>query len=495
MNALTGEDGYRSEVGKLEAHGVRGLFLLALIVVGSLTMLLTLTQDARPAVLLFFFVTLAGLFLCRSTEKAVGDPALDVLGYFWLAKLGLTLLLLYAGWMPQLDPNSSDSWGYDPQRYYTEAKQLVDNDWSPDFLSLNYVGVLYYYGAVFRLVGYNPVIPALVNAFVTLLATLYLVKVGYELKRHRDPRDWTLAVALLLPELVWFDVMTSRETLVAALLIAAVLPVGRYLTRRTSAPSLLNVFFLSGFALVAIAAVRTSMVPAAILSMALMVLFVKPQRGSQVAQRILLTAAAVLVLIVGPAVAGYLGGYDFDLSGVLGGVTSASENTAIGADTAWSDNSVGALLMPDGVVQAVLFLIPRMVLYLCAPLPNIAVPVSDLAAGNWLAWQKLLISISSVINVVVLPYALASLLQSIRQRRMDAGPLVLHISYWVTFAAVAGGNLIIQERYRVMAAPLLWACAWLGARDCPKQLVSNVSVLWYGALFTGGLFYLGYKGV
>lgn len=467
--------------------------LFLLLGVASALILATIQQAPFSTFFLFGFVAVGGLALCRDTQAKLNDPSLKVLGYFWLIKLGITLFLLYVGWMPQLDP-SSVSWGYDPQRYYIQAKELIDNHWSPDFLNLNYVGILYYYGAIFYVLGHNPVIPALVNAFVTLMASLYLVKVGYEIKGQRGPRDWTLAFALLLPELLWFDVMTARETLVAALLLFAMLSAGRYLAR-TAPLSLSKVLAIAGFSVLAIAAVRTSMVLPVFASIALMILLVKPQRGLRVVQRAILAVAAAVILIVLPGMAGYLGGYGFDVVNAIQHVISAKENIALTADMDWSDNSIGMLLMPEGWLQSILFLPPRMVLYLVSPLPNIWVSVSDLLAGSWEAWQKLFALLSSVINVLAFPYVLASFAQSIKRRKENAAPLVFHISYWVTFVAIAGGNLIIQDRYRVMATLLLWGCAWLGSRTCSKRLIVRTSLLWYGLLTLGALFYISYKGL
>jgi len=466
-----------------------------LICVGTAFILATIQQAAWSTVLLFGCVSGAGFALCRNTQVQLSDPDLRILAYFWLIKLGLTLFLLYAGWIPQLDPALSPTWGYDPQRYYLQAQDLIENNWSPDILNLNYVGILYYYGAIYYVLGHNPVIPALVNAFVTLIATLYLVKVGYEIKGQRGPRDWTLAFALLLPEIIWYDVMTTRETLVAALLLFALLTAGRYLAR-TALVSLSKVLIVLGVSAFAIAAVRASMLIPVCVSIVLMVLLVKPQSGSQVAQRRMLVAAIVAILIVGPVLTGYLGGYDFGVGDAFRTATSARENiAALSDDIEWSKNSIGMLLMPGSLFQSILFLPPRMVLYLVAPLPNVYVSVRDLLAGSWSAWQQLLTLLSSVINVLAIPYVLASFVQSIKTREANAAPLVFHISYWVTFMAIAGGNLIIQERYRAMASLLLLGCAWLGARTCSKPLVRRASLLWYGLLAIGALFYLSYKTI
>lgn len=467
--------------------------LLLVFGVSSALILATIQQGSWNSVFLLGFVSVSGLVLCRSTQVHLNDPSLKILGYFWLIKLGLTIFLLYVGWMPQLDQATSDVWGYDPQRYYIQAQELIDNNWAPEFISLNYVGVLYYYGAIFYVLGHNPVIPALINAFVTLIASLYLVKVGYEIKGERSSRDWTLAFALILPELVWYDVMTSRETAVAALLLFAMLTTGRYLAR-TAPVSLFKVLIIGGLSVLAIGALRTSMLLPMVASVAFMALLIKPQRGRWVVQRTILSVIAAGALLLGTMfMTGYLGGYDFEVGKALQVAISAKENIALTSGAEWSENSIGMLLLPEGVLQSILFLIPRMVLYLVAPLPKVFIPVSDLLAGDWRAWQKLFTLLSSVINVLAMPFVLASFVLSMKTRNANAAPFVFHISYWITFMAVAGGNLIIHERYRVMASLLLWGCAWLGVGTCSKRLIVSTSLIWYFLLSLGASIYIFYK--
>lgn len=465
--------------------------LFLLLGVGSTLILATIQQSALNSVFLLGFVSIGGLVLCRSTQDSLNDSSLEILGYFWLIKLGITLFLLYAGWIPQLDPNLSISWGYDPQRYYFQAQELIDNNWIPDFISLNYVGILYYYGAIYYVLGHNPVIPALCNAFITLIATLYMIKVGYEVKGQRSPRDWTLAFALLMPELLWFDVMTSRETLMASLLVFAMLTTGRFLAQ-TSKISLFKVLMVVSLSGLAIAAVRASMLLPVFASIILMVLLITSKRISRFVKTILVMAIAT-ILIAGPVITEYVSGYHLEIGKLIQTAFSAEGNIALSPDSEWSERSIGMLLMPEGLLQSLLFLPPRMVLYLVSPLPNIWVTISDLLAGSWLAWQYLFTLLSSVINLLAIPYVLASLVQAIRTRRSNSASLVFHISYWVTFMAVAGGNLIIHERYRIMATLLLLGCAWLGVGTCSKKMIIRMSLLWYGLLTFGALFYFGYK--
>jgi hypothetical protein len=471
----------------------RQVALLALVLgVGSAVIVATMPEAAGRTVLLLGAISVAGLVLCRTTQDHLGDPALRVLGYLWMAKIALTLFLLYAGWIPQLDYATSPLWGYDPQRYYAQSQELIDHGWSPEFVTLNYKGILFYYAGIAYVFGRNPVVPALVNAFVTLLATLYLIRTAYEATTRAWARDWTISLALLLPELLWFDVMTSRETLMAALLIFFLLTVGRYFARPGSIPSY-KLAGIVGLSLGAIAAVRTSMLLPAGVACAAMALLVRSTPRARLGQAMVLGVLVAAILVGGPAVNDYLGSSAGDLTDMVQMAISGSINVASGPEISWSSNSIGLLLLPEGLLQAILFLPIRMVLYLVAPLPNLLFSVSELAGGSWTAWQALLTALSSVLNILAFPYALASLVQALRTRRAGAGPAMIHAAYWISFMGVAGGNLIIHERYRVMTSALLWACAWLGARSCSRKLLRAANLFWYGLLGAGGVFYVLFK--
>ncbi len=466
------------------------MLLVVLLAASGATLIATVDEATAMTVAVLVAVATIGLPLCRATQFATGDPRLHVLGYFWLIKLGLTLFILYAGWIPQLDRSTSTMWGYDPQRYYAEAWELIQNDWSPDFLSLNYVGVLFYYAAIFRVLGHNPVIPALINCFITLLGSLYLIRVCYELRSRPEPRDWWLGWVLLLPELLWFDALTSRETLMGALLVVSLLTIAVYFARARL--NLATVFAICGPCALAIAAVRTSMLLPIVAAVVVMALFVRQSKRGQFASKFLLAAGAGVLLVAAPVLANLMGAYDFDLQRLFQAATAASM-IAESADFEWSNNSIGLLLVPEGPLQAILFLLPRMLVNLVVPLSTRGVSLDALVAGNWSEWQWFLCSISALINVLAMPFVLASLVAAIRNRKSNPGPLAIHICFWLAFMAVAGGNLIIVERYRVMVTPLFWACAWLGSSSDARKFVVPATITWIGFAGVGAMFYMMLK--
>jgi hypothetical protein len=251
---------------------------------------------------------------------ALGDDRLRWLGYVALLRAVLVIGLLYAGWVPQLD-RGHESFGYDAQRYYFEARELGEHGFNPAAMgvSLNYTGVLFYYGLLFRIFGHDPVLPAVLNMSVTLGAVLLLIAVGYRVKEQRHPWDWTLGLCLLIPEVLWFDALTSRETVAMSLLVFSTVTLG-------------SIFVLSGGsvqrgaargrlvagvgALAALGIIRTTMLIPAF--GALVILYVL---GSGAWRERVKGAGWILIaggiLIAGPAAAESIGGYQFGYVGWL----------------------------------------------------------------------------------------------------------------------------------------------------------------------------------
>lgn len=440
-----------------------------------------------PTLFLLLIATFFGLVLCHRTQKQLADPKLTILGHFWLIKILLSLILLYIAWAPNLEYFIKYGYGYDPIRYYWQAQELLKNGWSVDFLSINYVGILYYYAVVFYFFGSNPLAPMLINSFVTLIAGLFLIKICYEISPVKTRLDWVVAFVLLTPEIIWFDLMTSRETLISSLIVVSTLSAGRYLLNNYKV-SLFKTIRIVVVCSVIIMAVRTSIIIPVAACVGLMAIMIRPQGTRFKATKIIFIILVLLIVLIAPQITAGIGGYNFSIIDKLN-VESA---TSKADDRNWSNNSVGKLLIPNNTIESIVYVPLRMILYLASP-PISNISISDLLDSNYVAWQTLLQGAMALANVIILfPLAVSSLIKSIRFRKKNSGPLMLHLAYWITFAAIAGGNLIIHPRYRVMATMLLVACAWLGSRTCSKKLICQVSFVWYFLLISGGVGYFAH---
>jgi hypothetical protein len=485
---------YRSQSGFKFSLVQLVLFSVALIV-GLLLIDLNVTNTKTTAFILFFVITLTGINLCRKTALRLNDKKLDLLGSLWIIKVLLTLVLLHVGWIPQLDPAASSSWGYDPQRFYYQSWDLVLQDWDYSSLNLNYTGILYYYGFIFYLFGHNPIVSALANAFVTLIVSLFLIRLCYQFMPNRTTNDWRIAYLLIIPDILWFDVMTSRETLMSGLLIFAMLTVGSYVTG-TGRTTLGRALILVSISSIAILAIRTTMIVPVFVSVLLIILFLRQehllrsQRKLVSRLKFLFIALVIAFVLLGPQIQNLIGGYNLNLFDAVSTLTSGQEGIE---DLQWSDNSIGRLLIPNTLLDHIIFLPARMVLYLIVPLPNFVISISDLIDGSWSAWQHLMGLSTSLMIVIVFPFVLASSALAWRLRKVYPGMLIIPIAFWMTFIAVSGGNLIIHERYRLMCTLLLFASAWIGYTRCPRKLLQTFATSWFSLLGLGMIFYIFYK--
>ena len=466
--------------------------LIVLLAFGLILIATTPDVAMVRTMTIFLIVIGVGLTACQRTRVSLRDDRLKILSTFWLLKLFITLVLLYAGWIPYLDPATSPVWGYDPQRYYVDAKGLIDNNWVP-VAGLNYLGIIYYYGLIFYIFGHNPVIPALINSLITLLGTLYLIDSAYKFKNRDSTKNWTISYLLLIPEILWYDVMTSRETIVGVLILAATLTVGRYKFNIND-----NKLFIRSIivfsSLLLIQAIRSTMLIPTILAI-LLIIFVKlPSRNINWTKIILLLVFGVPFLIFGSTLFNiYSGANSLNYIDSIGTSFSAKNNIASFEGINWSENSIGKLLMPNNILQAIIYLPIRMFIYLIAPLPKIGFSISGLLSGSWLDWQSLMVVPSSLLNIIAIPYAMAGFSYAWHARHRDPAVLVLHYSFWLTFVTVAGGNIIIHERYRVMMSLLLFSCAWLGYTSCSQKFLLKYIKIRYTVLFSGTIFLIVFK--
>ena len=453
-------------------------------------MFFSVAEALWQTLILFSFVAVVGLVMITRLSQMLEDPRLQKLGYVFLFKLCALLFVLYAGWIPMLNPDLP-LFGYDPQRYYFDAQTLNQAGFDLGVvrdINVNYTGIVYFYGMLFALLGSNPVIPALVNTFITLLASLLVVRVGYQIKREREPRDWRLGLCMIIPEVIWFDGLTSRETLVMSLYVIVTLSMAGYFIRKSADRFTLWHVVFAVPAMLLLGLIRTPILIPTVGSVILLFLAFR----MPVQRRLLgfvIIGAAMFVFILVPVLSMRFGSYQFDYFRILDWISRRDETFL--ARMTWSGRSLGQLLIPDNRVEAVAFVFPRLLIYIVAPWPNIGFSLSGLVNGSWSDWQSLMQSASSLLYIAYFPLAIAALVQAVRRREWKSA-FAFNIPCWLMLLTIAGGNQIVHVRYRVMVAILLWGCIWLG-RKCNKVLVNRISFCWWIFLALCGIFFVLYK--
>jgi hypothetical protein len=464
---------------------------LSQIGLGALLIMATIDNSWQATVLLYFFVVMMGLYFCRLNFNEQKFNNISVLQNIWILKVSVSMFLLYVGWIPELSDFNSKNWGYDPQRYYHQAQELIDNDWLPDFTSLNYVGILYYYAILYKLIGFNPVVPLLVNSFFTLTAVLRLMKFTCDMKIFEGSQIWRVALIMLLPELIWYDLITSRETLIAALLLYAEIEAADYIIN-PSDNKRARLFLTLFVAIALIAAVRTSMILSPMLSIILTQLFLAQSKQNN-NRKIFVYLLLFICFVMGSTyVSDIIGGYEFNLYDLISNAVNSEENLASSLD-GWSSSSLGKMLLPNNIFQAILFLLPRAIMYMVSPLPNIQIDIDGLMTGSWVAWQSLITVASSCLNIMALPYVFASIYFSVKAEKPNKAILAINIALLSNILAIAGGNLIIHERYRVMSASLFYCAALIGYCKAKGSVMNLINFRYYTLALISGVMYFIFK--
>jgi hypothetical protein len=263
----------------------------------------------------------------------------------------------------------------------------------------------------------------------------------------------------------------------AVLVVVSSMAAGRYIARNV-AISPWSTLLLVTVSMGAIVAIRSSMVFPIVGAIVIMLMLVRSRMRTGLPMRLFLLATGIMIAGSGPLVTEITGGTKQDFMETIRGFDQQGR----WKDAQWSKNSLGARLIPANPLEAVIFVAPRMTLYMATPLPQVGVTFNRLVSGSWSDWENLMTVLSSILNLVFFPYAIAGFAIAWRQRRINSGPLAIHLSYWMTFLAIAGGNVIVHGRYRLMATLLLFACVWLGFTMCRREHVIRVASFWFGFL-------------
>jgi hypothetical protein len=457
---------------------INGVLALIVAIAWSFT---ARSQDDHWPTLLFLFATVAiALFGIHTTSTKLNDARLLRLGYLFIAALAVTLLVLGTRWKANL-ANGGPGLEGDQERFYFQAAEFARGGFRLSSMpSLNYTGVLFVYGVVFKIFGHNPYAPALLNALLTLFATLLLARVAYKIKRERSNTDWMIAF-FVVPEVLLHIVMPSRDILAMTLLTISVLGVANYVLdapaeRRplVAAMTMLPSLFL-------LALVRTPALIPAVASIILLLVMGRLWRSL-----LIVAIPAVAILVAAPLLSESLGGYHLSYAQVVSNVVVDPNEQPLDVYH-WNQRSIGRLLIPHTRVEAFAYAVPRLILYWIAPLPS--VHWRPVAAGDWTHDQILLTALSSIMYAVLFPLVIASLWISVVRSRDG---LALQIPFWITIIAIVVGTPLIHERYRVMAIPLLAGCMWLGRMATRRELLWSYAI-WGGVLLTGGAAALAYK--
>ena len=435
------------------------------------------------------FSSIMGIVAINKVSRNLNIPRLSALGWLYILKISLVLFFVFQFWMPFV--NQHVNYGFDPQRYYVESIQLLNNGFNPiaicsecDIESLRNVGVRYYYAVQMFALGANPIGPAMVNTFVSLMAALLVTTVFSHITSQKRHIPLLLGLLIIIPETVWFDSITGREAIVTASLVFIILGMSSFILGFMQQG--MSRWWLTSvpFAIFALVLVRPVMLLAAIATIALISILVAFSMKRFLRASLLLAVLgtfAVGVPTLTTAIGSSMNELTFTYGTYLGSVTSGATTTS----QLWTSSSIGRLFVPTNIFESILFIPVRIVAHLLAPLPNI-----NIFWATPLYIQHLVAVVSATIYLGFMPKVFASAYYAIRYVQYR-GLLLMLLPLSVILLAVSWGQPFIHERYRIMVIPFLVSSALL---PVPKGSVTTIiCFLWYGLMLMGSMLYVGYK--
>lgn len=345
----------------------------------------------------------------------------------FLSSFMISLLILHFYWTPELPTT-----GFDPARYYNYAASLVKGQLLAE--GLNYFGVVYFYYFLFSLLGLDPLIPLYLNVLLVLYACLMLANLLY---RTGVPYKMS-ALLLLIPEIMYYNVMSSREILCMVFGVYVIINLFKIYTKEISYLRLIPTLIILALMIF----IRPPYGICTILVIGIYMMFATHRKRKTIVYIVVLLVVAVVCI----GAAGAIGD-----NGNIGSVLSSTiENRVTGEnemndDFTYGKSSIAAKLIPHNPIEFVVFGVIRTMAYVIVPPSVILNPINSLNVitdvRGYTEWTTLLMMIY-IIRVY----------KTVKNNFKHSEVIrLIAISFFVFFLLVGMFNInLIQQRYRVV---------------------------------------------
>ena len=441
--------------------------ILILFSLGALLFNLDTSKDLSSSLpLILFFEYIFTLYISKIIiNKLLKDYNIETRQrYFNFFLIGflISLLLLAFSWTPFLSITNPD-WGFDPQRYYYYAYQIIEN--GDLVFGVNYVGVVYFYVFVMKILGVDPLVPLLVNSLFTLVSVLLIAKLVVSVKNIRIGNFVWL---LLIPEIIYFNIMPSREILCLSIVVFIIATFVEYLKEKKGICLLILLFeFLFLFL------IRPPFAFSLFLSIFIFLLFFS-QRKIGLSSILLLVVFSV---IVGGQLSTALDSMDNADSMQKSIIEKVDGKKEMNANFKYSENSLAAKLIPDNAIEFVIFGIIRSFLYL---FPSPTFFSSLLNMKNAYGIGDAFVNMSSLIMMFLIPITYV-LLKNIRKEKNIIQ--IIGITFLIFWIVVGAFNTnLIHVRYRLVYDLLYFSLVIYFVSMTDRRRVKQLITYWSGIL-------------
>lgn len=387
--------------------------------------------NAIVLILEYLGVLFVSNYIIRKNLKA-GKKSKERYLAFFLIGLTVSLLFLHFVWTPNLPENSKD-WGFDPQRYYYYSSMFVKG--TPMFDGLNYFGIVFFYIGLFYVFGINPLVPLFINSLFVLYSVVIISNHFFAI----GGKAKYFALLLLIPEVVYFNCIPSRE--IICLTMATIAIVKSYEAIELGNKKSYISVFLSILLMIII---RPPMGGGVIIAISLFIAL----RGHFKMKYLLIIAVLAIIVVQGLSVSSSLDTHQTDTGSSLTEAVSdrISGDNEEDATASYSSNSLARLLMPHNPVEFIVFGIIRSFAYVIIPPGLLLNPV------EYLNFSKPGTEGFASVTVILMMIYLPAVYRNIRRKiKGDNSFKIIALALITLFFLVGVFNTnIIHQRYRVV---------------------------------------------
>lgn len=373
----------------------------------------------------------------------------------YLTSFLISLFLLGVCWVPSLSPSYSD-WGFDPQRYYLYAQEVLEKGYYEGWVGSGFNGIVYFYALIFKILGCHPLIPLYVNSIFALTSVLMLFKI-FEDKVNTKPHY--VAFLLLIPEFLYYNIMISKDTLCQYGVIFIFYEFYKYYKIR----HLKSLFFLI-ISFIFVVIIRPPYAIATLGAIIIFLLFFS--LNISIINKSIISVIMLIVVFIGLSYTNLLNSNDsmiIDWGGRIEDTMTGKMNAMEGGST------LAAYLTPHNIIEVFIFGLIRSIAYLS---PSGYYRFFD--EPSWYTFGGLTTLLTGLLTFIMMLVVFQYIIKTLKNKEDNILLLFLLFIFLMLLTGFSTPN-IIHSRYRVTYEILYFMFIILsyiefGKRNFTKQI-------------------------
>ncbi len=414
----------------------------------------------QTIVVVFIVFILAILIIRYAKNKGIIASQKLWISIF-LIKLTFVAIIIQYLWIPAFS-NHRMLFEFDPVVFDYYGKILAESNFDISLISqvYNYVGQIYYIGAIYWLFGVSTFYIGVFNTLLSLITFLAVTALLIELSENNKYLK-LFGLGMLFPELLYYDAIPGKEVIATCMIALSILFMYRILIKGKI--KYVPIFLVI---LAILTSVRASMVIVVVLIGSIWIIM----KRRQYIKSVFLYGSIVLVtlLFLFPYSSKYIGSHPINISDLL----SLSNKAEFGIEYTLGEKSLNVMFTTSDPIKAIIFAPIRTIFLLVAPFPRLIIDFNDRA------FLLDFVKLSLWLVLLFFPILLASTFQ--KNCRRSKPWFYIVVTYWLLMLFIANGVLMIHERYRVMAEPFLFGSLLIGIKyGNPKKYILPSFLLFF----------------